>query len=87
MLETHRWNLFTASLLLLLSITRTEAANLTEVIDNSGMSLLNLMASPFRCIKLLCASFMRDNIDVRGYRYNVRRYRSAPIHLKGCNDL
>jgi hypothetical protein len=38
MLETHRWNLFSASLLMLLLITEIEAANGTEVIDNSGMS-------------------------------------------------
>jgi hypothetical protein len=36
-LELGRWNLFSALILLLLT-THIEAANLTEVADNSGMS-------------------------------------------------
>jgi len=36
MVELSRWNLFSAFILLLL--THIEAANLTEVTDNSGMS-------------------------------------------------
>jgi hypothetical protein len=38
MLQAHRWNSFSASLLMLLLITKTEGTNGTEVTDNAGMS-------------------------------------------------